>query len=139
MLKRTESRFGYSTLMLCLLALPALPSQESHDTSKMDIKVKVAARNTGEAIENAKVTISLGRPVSECDKPHSECPNAVTDENGIAKLNQVRKGTVSIKVAAVGYETRVVTKVELAHEEPPIEMPIKIELETLSFRGIRKK
>ncbi len=122
MWKRFKKRLIWSTVALCVVPLAVLPSQEETKTAKkpqlIEIQIKVTDKKDGSAIDNADVLVKWG------EGQESDSGTAITNSKGIAKVKDVPRSLVVIRVIANGYKTAA-PKVDLKKEG----QPIKIELE----------
>ncbi len=122
MLKRLNKRSIWARGALSLLPLTVLPSQEEAKPAKkpelMELQIKVADKKDGSPIDDADVKVMWGQG------PESGSGEGITNANGIARVKNVPRGTVVIRVLANGYKTAV-PKVDLNK----IEQPIRIELQ----------
>jgi hypothetical protein len=121
MLKRCTQRFVWGEVILCLVSLTPLLSQDEPKEAKkpdlIEVQVKVTDRRTGNAIDNADVQVNWGQ--------RSDTPSATTNSRGIARLTEVPRGKVAISVVASGYKVGILKSVDLKKEG----QPIKIELD----------
>ena len=122
MLKRFKKRFIWSTVSLCLVPLTVLPSQEEKKTVKkpqlIELQIKVSDKKDGTAIDNADELVKWD------EGQESDSGSAITNSKGIARVKDIPRGAVVIRVIANGYKTAA-PKIDLKKEE----QPIKIELE----------
>jgi Carboxypeptidase regulatory-like domain len=126
MLKEFPNRLVWSTLILCLVPLTVLsqdettaPEPKATDKPELiEVQLKVTDKKTGDAVDNADVLVRWG----EGDGADSE--NAVTNSKGIARLKNVPRGSVMVRVIANGYRATA-PSVDLKDRK----QPIKIELE----------
>jgi carboxypeptidase family protein len=122
MWKRLKKRLIWSTVILCVVPRVVLPSQEEAKTPKkpqlIEVQIKVTDKKDGSAIDNADVLVKWG------EGEESDSGSAITNSKGIAKVKDVPRGSVVIRVIANGYKTAA-PKIDLKKEG----QPIKIELE----------
>jgi len=84
----------------------------------IELQIKVTDKKGGSAIDNADVLVKWG------EGQESDSGSAITNSRGIARVKDVPRGTVVIRVIANGYKTAA-PKIDLKKEQ----QPIKIELE----------
>jgi hypothetical protein len=122
MWKRLKNGLIWSTVILCVVPRAVLPSQEEAKTAKkpqlIELQIKVTDKKNGSAIDNADVLVKWG------EGQESDSGSAITNSKGIAKVKDVPRGSVVIRVIANGYKTAA-PKIDLKKEG----QPIKIELE----------
>jgi hypothetical protein len=92
------------------------PNAAAKKPERVVVQVKVTDKKTASAIDNADVRVKWG-------EPESDSASNPTDSKGIARLADIPRGTVVIRVIAHGYEVAA-QKVDLNKEV----QPIKIEL-----------
>jgi hypothetical protein len=124
MLKRYTKRFVWSTVILCLVPLTILHSQDEAKTDKKPelivMQVKVTDKKTGSAIDNADVQVKY---------EGQEVGRETTNSKGIARLEDIPRGMVVVRVIAKGYKVPVPPKVNLKNEA----QPVRIELDKLTL------
>ncbi len=121
MFRRFTKRFVWSGVVLCLFPLTILPSQDETETSQgpelIQVRIKVTDKETGDAIDNAEVHVKWG------EGEESDSRDAITNSKGIAKVMNVPRGTVVIRVIANGYKVAA-PKVYLQNERQPIRIEL---------------
>ena len=122
MLRRFNKRLIRSTVILSFLPLTMPAAQDDTKAAKkpelIAVQVKVTDKKTGTAIENADVRVKWGQG------PGSDSSSSTTTASGIARIKDVPRGAVVIRVIANGY-VAVAPPFDLKKEQ----QPIKIELD----------
>ena len=102
MLRKLTRQFIFSRLVFCLVPLAIMPTQHDAKSGKrpelITVQMKVMDIKTGSTIDNADVLIKW----SEGPEPHSA--TATTNSSGVARLTDVPRGKVEIRVIAKGYK-----------------------------------
>jgi hypothetical protein len=116
--RRCISRMG----VLCLIFPAISPSQEAAKPAKkpelIELQLKVVDKKDGSPIDDADVKVMWGQG------HESGSGDGITNANGIARIKNIPRGTVVIRVIANGYKT-VAPSVDLNKGE----QPVKIEME----------
>jgi len=120
MLRKLTRQFIFSRLVFCLVPLAIMPTQHDAKSGKrpelITVQMKVMDIKTGSTIDNADVLIKW----SEGPEPHSA--TATTNSSGVARLTDVPRGKVEIRVIAKGYKVLVPPPLDLVKEEQPIKI-----------------
>jgi hypothetical protein len=122
MFKRRSRRCIWRMGVMCLIFPTIAPSQEAAKSAKkpelIELQLKVADKKDGSPIDDADVKVMWGQghESGSCD--------GITNANGIARVRNVPRGTVVIRVIANGYKT-VAPSVDLNKGE----QSVKIEME----------
>jgi hypothetical protein len=121
MFKRWKERIIWRTLVLCFVPLATISSQEEPKTAKkpqaIEVQIEVTDLHDGKAINNVDVLVRWG-------ESKSDCAPGTTDSRGIAKMQHVPRGMVTIRLMAKAYKP-FAQQFDLKTKE----QPIKIELE----------
>ena len=121
MLPGSTSIVALSWVILCLMPLPCCASEPgtgaADEPELIMVQVKVTDKKTGEPVDDANVMVKWGEGEAADDSSET------TDSQGIARINDVPRGKVVIRVIARGYKTEP-RRVALKSES----QPIKIEL-----------
>jgi prophage tail gpP-like protein len=130
MRKRYSKRVVWVWAILSVASLPHSFTQDEPKAAKKPelivVQVKVSDKKTAVAIDNADVRVKWG-------ETEADSISEPTNSKGIARLADVPRGMVGIRVIAHGYAVGVKTNVDLKKEEQPIK--IELEKETLGHAG----
>jgi len=121
MFTRIYKTIGCTVLAaLCLLPAWSYPTQEDEKPAKkpqtMDLHIEVTDSSDGSPLDNVQVFVKWGEKESDSER-------AVTDSNGIAKLKDIPRGPVTIRLIAKGYKT-VAPSRDLKTEKQPIKLSL---------------
>src|SRR5260370_36682621 len=109
MLTRCTKRLVWGGVILCLVSLTPLLSQDEPKEAKkpdlIEVQVKVTDRRTGNAIDNAEVRVNWAQR-------ESDTRSATTNSRGIARLTEVLRGKVAISVVASGYKGGILKSID---------------------------
>lgn len=121
MFKQRKKRIIWRTLILWFLPLTIISSQEEPKTAKkpqaIEVQIEVTDLDDGKAINNVDVLVKWG-------ESKSDSAPGTTDSRGIAKMQHVPRGMVTIRLMAKAYKP-FAQQFDLKTKE----QPIKIELE----------
>jgi Carboxypeptidase regulatory-like domain len=121
MLNTRKKRIILRTLALCFVPLTIVESQEEPRTAKkpevIALQIKVIDKLDGKPINNVDVTVKWG------DKESESAPG-ITDSKGIARIKNVPKVSVQIRLMAHGYTT-LVPKIDLKTAEQPLNFELE--------------
>jgi len=127
MLKRFTRKIVLNAAILCLVPRGISYSQDEPKTAKkresIEVQIKVTDKKTQSAIDNADVQVRWA------EGQEADFPSAVTNSKGIARLRDVPRSVVVIRVIANGYKT-VAPKFDLKAEEQPIKIELEKETKT---------
>jgi len=124
MFKRRSGRGVWGLGLLCLIIPAISSSQEATKSAKkpelIELQVKVADKKEGSPIDDADVKVMWGQG------HESGSGDGITNANGIARIKNVPRGTVVIRVIANGYRT-VAPSVDLNTGEQPVKIQMEKE------------
>src|SRR6476620_4654470 len=102
MFKRRNRRRVWGMGVLCFIIPAISPSQEAAKSAKkpelIELQLKVADKKDGSPIDDADVKVMWGQG------GESGSGEGITNANGIARIKNVPRGTVVIRVIANGYK-----------------------------------
>jgi hypothetical protein len=122
MLKRSNQKYLWGTGVLCLMFTTLSFSQEEARPPRkpelIELQLKIADKKDARPINDADVKVTWGQG------EESGSVDGISNANGIARVKNVPRGRVVIRVIANGYKT-VAPSFDLSKAD----QPLKIELE----------
>lgn len=123
MLRQLQKRIIWSAVVLCLAPVRSIAGQEDTKTPKkpqtIDVQIEVTDEKNGSPLNSVQVLVKWGKGESGSQKAE-----AVTNQAGIAKVKDIPRGIVTIRLIANGYKT-VAPAVDLKTEKQPIKIALQ--------------
>jgi len=119
MLMQLRKRISWAAAVLCFLPISPVSAQDEPKPAKKttELQIEVTDEADGSPLDNVQVRVKWGEGDSDSQK-------AVTNGAGIAKVKEIPRGSVTIRLLANGYKAAA-HEAELKTEKQTIKITLQ--------------
>jgi hypothetical protein len=119
MFKQLQKRIIWTAVVLCFSSISPVSAQDEPKLAKKttELQIEVTDEGDGSPLDNVQVRVKWGEGDSDSQK-------AVTNGAGIAKVKDIPRGSVTIRLLANGYKAAA-REAELKTEKQTIKITLQ--------------